>query len=306
MSVVARAREHASAVRVRGQALGERVLASVPLARRVLRDLVRVEFVDRAIVVAAQALLALVPLIVVLAAFLPDEARQVAADRMQAVTGLEAGREAVASTGAFVQDPGRAQLGTVGALITVLSASSFARALMRAYEVVWELPHVAGLRGRRRCLGWLLGWLVALEALAATRGLRDVVDGSAGELALRPVVIAGQVVLVCALWWWTLHVLLAGRVGWRPLVVPAVVTGVAVMATAAGSSVVMPRYAASSVEQFGGFGLVLALAAWLVAVSGVLVVGAIVGRAVAEDPTCARWWHRVTELGHRARQVARR
>jgi membrane protein len=44
-----------------------RLLATVPPVRRVLDELVRVEVVDRSMALAAQALLALIPLAVVLA-----------------------------------------------------------------------------------------------------------------------------------------------------------------------------------------------------------------------------------------------
>lgn len=66
-------------------------------------------------------------------------------------------------------------------------------------------------------------------------------------------------------------------------VTAAAVTGVAVVAYAAGSTLVMPAYAASSAEEFGAFGLVLTLATWLVGLSGVQIVAAVIGRVLAED-----------------------
>src|SRR3954453_19365011 len=59
-----------------GRALAYRILDTVPPVRRTVDELLRVEFVDRAVVIAAQALFALVPLVVVLAAYLPDALHQ--------------------------------------------------------------------------------------------------------------------------------------------------------------------------------------------------------------------------------------
>ena len=65
----------------------------------------------------------------------------------------------------------RAQTGIAGLLITLFSASSFARAIQRMYERVWEQPHVGGVVGLRRCLGWLIGWLVTLQLAGGLRAL---------------------------------------------------------------------------------------------------------------------------------------
>ena len=56
-----------------------------------------------------------------------------------------------------------------------------------------------------------------------------------------------------------------------------------------GSRVVMPRYTASSAQQFGSFGLVLAVAAWLVIFAEVIVVSAVIGRVISEDAWTRRW-----------------
>lgn len=280
----------AAGVLAGARALAVRALDTVPPARRTLQELVRVGLVDRALVVAAQALLALVPLVVVLAAFLPAHLTGASVDRFGDVTGVSR------ATGDMVTgqveplrsgDEIRAHTGYVGLVVAVLSASSFARALMRTYERVWELPGVAGLRGRRRALGWLLGWLVALQLLVVTGWARARVDAAAGDVsaraALGTVGVAVQVAVAALLWWWTLHVLLSGRVRWRALVVPAVVTGASVVAYSAGSALVMPHYASSSAAQYGTFGLVLAVATWLVGCAGVLVAAAVVGRVLTED-----------------------
>ena len=281
----------------------DRTLDTIPSARRMLEELVRVGLVDRAMVVAAQALLALVPLVVVLAAFLPAHLTGASVDRFDDVTGLSrASGDLVTSqveplrSGAEI----RAQTGYVGLLVAMLSASSFARALMRTYERIWDLPSVAGFRGRRRALGWLLGWLVALQILVVTGWARTRLDAEVDHVSVRAVIgsvgVVVQVAVAALLWWWTLHVLLSGRVRWAPLVLPALVTGIAVVLYSGGSALVMPRYAATSAAQYGTVGLVLAVATWLVGCGVVLVVAAIIGRVLAEDPVVGRLTARLTAV----------
>ena len=62
------------------------------------------------------------------------------------------------------------------------------------------------------------------------------------------------------------------------------------------SHVVMPPYVESSVEQFGGLGLMLAASTWLFVFGGVLVVAAILGRVLIEEPRLrlpAGWWQQL-------------
>ena len=69
------------------------VLGTVPVVRSIITGLVRIELIDRSMAIAAQAMLALVPMLVVLAAFLPAELTALALDRFRDLTGLgEAGK----------------------------------------------------------------------------------------------------------------------------------------------------------------------------------------------------------------------
>ncbi|HTW14041.1 MAG TPA: hypothetical protein VMF51_02870 [Nocardioides sp.] len=290
--------ERVRAAYQRARDLGFRILDTVPPIRKGLEELLRVEFVDRSMVIAAQGLLALVPLIIVLAAFLPHELTALGADRIEAVTGVgEASADLVKEQAAGVSttldvSEVRTQTGALGLALTVLSASSFARAVQRMYERVWAQPHIGGLRGRRLCLGWLLGWLIGLQGLSIVAWVDDQVD----QVTLEPLWLIAKTAIAAAVWWWSMHVLLSGRVGWRPLLFPALLTGVAVVAYSAGSTLVMPRYATASGEQFGTIGLVLAVATWLVGFGGVMVVAAVVGRVLTEDELTRRLIRRGREL----------
>ena len=173
----------------RVRALVYRVLDTVPPVRRSVDELVRIEVVDRSMAIGAQALLALVPMVLVLAAFLPHAVTGVGLQRIEDVTGLgdvghQITRGVTGSASASAADAAQVRnaTGYLGLLITLLSASSFGRAVQRLYERVWEQPHVGGVDGLRRSLGWLLAWFLALQVVAFV----GFVGARVGEPALGP------------------------------------------------------------------------------------------------------------------------
>ena len=254
----------------------QRVVSTVPVVRSIITGLVRIELIDRSMAIAAQAMLALVPLMVVLTAFLPAEVTDLALDRFRDLTGIGEGGKNLVQT-SVDPDQVRAQVGAIGLVITLLSATSFARAVQRMYERVWEQRHIGGMVGIRRSSLWLIGWLITLQTLAALGlVLTKVADLGAVRYLL-------QGIGASLMWWWTSRVLLFGRVPWRTLLFGAVLTGYALVAYSWGSALVMPAYVASSAAAFGTLGLILAITTWLVGFAGVLVVAAVAGRAVVED-----------------------
>src|SRR3954454_5187255 len=66
-------RERAAVLKERGVAFALRMLDIVPGLRRLLEEITRIEFIDRSLVIAAQALFSVTPLIVVVAAFSPRD-----------------------------------------------------------------------------------------------------------------------------------------------------------------------------------------------------------------------------------------
>ena len=270
----------------RARQLFDRVLDTVPPVRRSVDELARIEVVDRSMAIGAQALLALVPVMIVLAAFLPEAVTRAAVDQFQSITGLgEQGGHAVESAAAATSTASdvesvRTTTGFVGLAITLLSATSFGRAVQRLYEKVWEQPHVGGVAGLRRSTGWLFGWLLALQCIAVVGLLGDRLH----HPLLVPVFWLVHAALTGGVWWWTMRMLLAWRVSWSRLLFPAALTGLVVTTYSSGSALVMPAYVRGSAAQFGGLGVVLAVATWLVGFAGVMVVCATLGRVFTEDP----------------------
>jgi membrane protein len=272
----------ARALTTRGMEWGRDIVDSVRWIGRIFEGLVRIELIDRSMAIAAQAMLALVPVLVVLASFLPADLTELALERVQSVMGFNDSASKMVE-GTVDAEQVRTQTGIVGLLITLFSATSFARAVQRMYERVWEVAHVGGVAGLRRSFLWLVGWLLTLQ-LVGLLGFfaRSLRDDTVARLLL-------QGVAACVIWWWTMHVLLFGRVAWRRLLVTALLTGGTLVVYSWGSSLVMPAYVTANAAQFGGLGLILAITTWLVGAAGILVIAAVVGRVLVEDEDIARF-----------------
>jgi membrane protein len=252
-------------------------LETVPGLRRALDDLIRVEFLDRALVIAAQSLFAMVPLLVVMAAFTPDGMRNTVFDQLGDLMALQ-DPELGPVRSTLSAEQVRTQTGVVGLVVVFISATSYARALQRLYERTWELQHRGGFPGIRRCLVWLVGCLAYLQIIAFVLSSLSSIPGS-------PVWrLASQVIAGTALWWWSAHVLLQARQPWLDLLPGAALTSVGLVVLTRGSEVVMPPYVAANVDQFGVLGLVFAASTWLLVFGGVLVLAAVLGRVVVVDP----------------------
>ena len=258
------------------------LIDEVPILGRLLSEFVRIELIDRCMLIAAQGLLALIPMLVVLGAFLPDLVGD-AVHSFSDAAGLDSSGESDIQQ-QVTPEQVRAQTGLIGIAIVLFSATSFARAIQRMYEKVWEQHHIGGVSGARRCFVWLIGWLLTLQLVGGLRGLMSGVDGLFGATTR----VGLQMVVLSLLWLVTSWVLLFGRVRWGQLVLGAAVTGILGVLYNRASAAVMPRYVESNSEQFGTLGIILAISTWLIGFAGIMVSSALVGRVVSEDPTVLR------------------
>lgn len=268
-------RGHRWAVRLRGRGAG--ALDAVPGAHRLLNELARVEFLDRSLALGAQALLALIPLLMVMGSFLPAAWGSELLTQVREVIGVrddvaEPLRQAALSSAGM-----SSEIGLLSLLLCILSASSFSRALQRMYARTWQLATHRGLHALRSSILWLLGWVIMLEVMAAL--IRSVAGIPLGGL----VRVALQLLVNALLWWWTPRLLLEGRVPWMRLLPGALTSALLVVALTQLSSLFMPAYARANLDMFGPLGLVFSVATWLVTFGGALVVGSIIGRMVSDS-----------------------
>lgn len=252
---------------------GHRALAT---ARRCIARLVEMELVDRSIAIASLTFTAAIPLLVVLAAYLPGIDRGSVADSMISRFALHGSSADLVRQVFAPPSTTRETVSIVGIVLLAFSALSFTRGLQRVYERAWRLPSL-GIRATPSGLRWLAG-LVAWAAIF--RGLQSWLLEGAGPVLSVAVALTGGFVV----WWFTPAVLLGGRVAWRRLVPTAALTAAAMTGLSAGSVVYMPHAIGDAAARYGPIGIAIALVSWLVACGFVVVSCAGVGAVLAEPP----------------------
>jgi membrane protein len=243
------------------------------VGRRSFARFVELEGFDRAMALAGQAFAALLPLLIVIGSVSPAEDDGLAdtlIDRFD-VSGSAADtlREAVSQ-------PPSSGLSVAGAVLLVISALSFTRAMQRLYTRAWRLDKL-GLRGN----AWGLGWLALFVAFWS---LQPVIVGLFSGLVAFNISLATSTVL----WLLTPWLLTARVLPWRRLLPQAFLTAVALLLLAIGSAVYLPRAVASASAEFGILGVAFTLLSLLFAISLVLVVTAALGATLAESPRITR------------------
>jgi membrane protein len=247
------------------------------LPGQLLGRLVEVRFLDRTVILAAQAFSAILPLFIVVATITPKPGGDSPGAFMARRLGLTA--EDVSSLQVAVIPPpsARASVGVVGVVLAVLTATSFARALQRSYELAWRLPR-AGLRAAWRPLALVVGLAVYIELLFLFgRLVRGV---PAGTLLEDLVTFAGA----WALWTGSGWILLGGRVRPRLLAAGGLLTAVGFAVLRRLSAFYLPALVATNQQQYGLLGVAFTLFSWLSACAFIIVVATVVGAVLAEDP----------------------
>jgi membrane protein len=235
------------------------------------------EFVDRTVALAGKAFVSLFPLVIVVAAFMPDRIRASIFASLTSRLGVRDGEALALSKEAFssTEDIRRAT-GIAGLFLTFFFASSFTTALQRIYLRAWRRPRNLKVGSYTRGLIWLVALLTFM-----------VLTGALGRALGRGLGLAVFVVLVAGLsigwWWFSAWYLLLGHVRWRVLLPGAVLSAVLMTLYGASSNVWMPRNVTSSADQFGFFGIALALITWFSGASMCVIVGACAGPVLAED-----------------------
>jgi membrane protein len=245
--------------------------------------LLEVEFVDRAVALAAKAVVSFFPLLIVAAAVSPPGARKAIVETLASRFGLHGGAFATVGRAFASPDQTKAATGVLGILLVVAYAVSFTTALQRVYLRAWRRPAGGGMRNKGRGAMWVAGFLVLLVLLSS---LRRIVAGPPGTVT---VLMVGVVAAVCS-WWWTARLMLRGEVRWRPLLPTAIVTGVGVWAYTLAATVWMPRAVAKHYAQFGSFGIALDFMTWFTGFAFLVIGAAVLAPVLAEgDNVLGRW-----------------
>jgi membrane protein len=250
---------------------------------RIWERLLENEFVDRSVALAAKAFVSLFPALVVVAAFAPSSVRDSILNTLTHRLGLSGeGLQTVKGAFASSDDIKRAT-GILGLIFTFFYVNSFTTALRRVYTKAWRRPPMGAISGYAIGASWLIG-VAAYFALLG--GFRRVLGSGPETAGFAVVALAASI----GLWWLTAWVMLQRQVRWRPLLASAIITGVALSAYAVSANVWMTHIVESNQEQFGYFGVTLALVTWLSGAGTIILVAACAGPVLAEDEgVIGRW-----------------
>jgi membrane protein len=154
-------------------------------------------------------------------------------------------------------------------VVFVLSGIAAAAAIQELYERAFDLE-TRGIKDTPRRLGWL-ALLLGFAALVSWAG--PSVHAAGGPVLLA---LLALLALTC-FWWFTMWLLLAGRIPWRALFPSALATGICWLAMSVVFNLTMSSTITSNYTKYGDIGVVLSLMSFLIAIGVVIILGATIG-----------------------------
>ncbi|MEU4269167.1 YhjD/YihY/BrkB family envelope integrity protein [Streptomyces sp. NPDC026092] len=230
---------------------------------------------------AAQAFLAAVPLLFALAAFAPHGVRDQMRDSLRAMFGLTgvSDQELQKVLNGSGTEGLKETSGAVGALVALVSATSFSRAMARVCERAWGLP-----RAGTRIAAWR--WTVWLLALVLVVLLQAPIRSGFGAGAWLGVPL--YFLVSTGVWLWTQRLLLVKRVRWLPLLPGALLAATATTVLGLTARLYMPNALNRALSEYGSLGLVLTMLSWLIVVCAALTFAFTIGAVLAREPPLNR------------------
>ncbi|WP_369147399.1 YhjD/YihY/BrkB family envelope integrity protein [Streptomyces sp. R44] len=231
---------------------------------------------------AAQAFLAAVPLLFALAAFAPLAVRDQLGESLRVMFGLSGASDQQVQKvlDQTTSEEVRETTGIVGAVVALVSATSFSRAMARVCERAWGLPKAGTRIAAWRWAVWLLALVVVVFLQAP---IRDGF-GAGGWLGLPLYFLVST-----GVWLWTQHLLLAKRVAWLPLLPGAVLAGTASTVLGITARLYMPGALNRALGEYGSLGLVLTMLSWLIVVCAAITFAFTIGAVLAQEPPLDRY-----------------
>lgn len=246
------------------------------------RRIREIDLDTHALALCAQQVLCTAPLVVAVSAVLQRLTDDGAGYFMTRFFGLY-GDSAHAVTSLFRRTaPSISTFTLVFAMITALVfTTSVASVQQRAFELIWTLPRVIGVRSYFRQLGWAIMLGVYSVGMLALGRFGRILDHHIGRPGLMAVALA-QGVVTFLYYWWSQRWLLGGRVTWRSLLPGAIAVGIGTTVMFRLTRVIMPGQIAWQVHAYGLIGAVFVLSVWLMILSVVIFGGVLLGALITE------------------------
>jgi membrane protein len=228
-----------------------------------------VDFMNSSLQFAALAVLCLFPFVITVSAEGGGDARHALISRMGLNSQAAHDVNVLMSSGAHTVS----DLSFIGAALIVLGALGIASTLQLWYQRVYDQPpaHKWTRQLADRCL-WLVGLVgyLVLQDYCWTQ-----LEHVGGARVPFYIVTLG---LAVPFYWWTIHVLLLGKMPWRPLFPAAVATAVCVTGLGVFSALLFSSQIVSSDKDYGSIGVVMVLLSYLIGFGVCLHLGAVLGR----------------------------
>ena len=223
------------------------------------------DFINKAMLFAAVLLLCVFPFMIIVSAFAGRSTvtglsrrlglnHQAAVDVSHLFTSSTATSNAVTGT-AYV--------------FFILGGIAGATAVQDLYERAFELE-AKGMKDIIRRLVWLV---VVIGWAAAAGWVGPWLRRSGGPVVLA---LAGLIALTLFRWF-TMWLLLGGRIQWRDLFPSALATGICWIGMQVVFSFIFSNDVISNDQKYGAIGIVFALMSYLIAIGVVIILGAILG-----------------------------
>ena len=239
---------------------------------RALRDIRELELFDRAMTLAAQAFTSILPVLIVagsLRGSLNPEANSLVANNL----GLDDRTADLVQQSMPQQVEGVTLTQVIAALLLIVAATSFARALERCFLRIWKTPK-ASIRFAWRWVAGIVAIVIGLLVVVATR---NIVRGTDAISVLEFILEAA---IWSALWWIASWVVVNRSISLRALLPGSVLAGLGFAVATVVGRAYLPGALAASAEQFGVLGLAFSYIGWLFVLMSVLLVAVTIGRVI--------------------------
>lgn len=240
---------------------------------RCVTGLLEVQIFDRSMTLAAQAFTSIFPLLIIFGTLVGAGQSSEIGDALDLP---ESSRLLLADA---LDERGFGTFGLLSILIVLVSATSLARALVRAYTSVWGIAKVRS--GPAAAGRWLLVVLLLSAFVLVSRSVGAVAD----DLPL-PLVTDGVALFAAdaAITIFIPAMLLGGTVPTRRLVPGGLIFALVMLAVRPAGHIYLPRALRSSNEHYGTIGLAFTYIGWLYVISFCLVGAAVIGQVLAAEP----------------------